>query len=575
MNYLFVSFFLIFTFSNSAFSISNEQVIEENSILFKKDQLSTEKTSRSLLLTFRQEDTLILDDGSEVFSNNAYFSAQKFSSGVLCTLKSVILKTSELGVDCSLFVWNDSSGIPQSSINLISPIFFVSSGESIWNRIDLPAPIVIDKDFWIGIFTSMNMGVAHDNTPNCHNRVATSGDKNDWWVCDYHLFGEFLIRPIVTLTGPRHDVSCTNIFSKKGFFLQNPSNDTVGVVVKNFGNVPEMDVPVYLRVTDSLGLLAFFDVQYIDSLKHNEIDTLFFQWNYNKNGDYIIEGYPWLSNDCVRDNDKQEKESYIRTYPGELYYDDIETTASSWHKWDIANMFYPPYYPCKIESVKFTFDAWPWGEPYTFGIGAIIHDDDSIGIPGTVIARDSVLGIVGPGIFWWFTVDFSNHNVVFDSGGFFAEWISIPDSTTPLGNPSLWVDDGNPPFAMMTWVKQDTFNWHHWWWRHGDATIRVCVDYPSAVREEERKFVLSNYLSVNPSITKGRFKCSFSIPKSAKIEIALYSIDGRKIRSLLNTYVKKGLHYFYPDISDLPQGVYFIRMKVEDFTKTRKVILVK
>ncbi len=98
------------------------------------------------------------------------------------------------------------------------------------------------------------------------------------------------------------------------------------------------------------------------------------------------------------------------------------------------------------------------------------------------------------------------------------------------------------------------------------------MDYPNAISEEENKSILSNYLSVNPSITKGKFKCSFSIPKNERIEISLYSIDGRKVKSLLNTYVKRGLHYFYPNISDLPQGVYFIQMRSENFTKTRKFV---
>jgi hypothetical protein len=518
-------------------------------------------------------DTLILDDGTAFSYAYSYYCAQKFSPGVLCTLRSVILKNISSSIACTLFVWDDSSGIPQSSSQLIAPIPYISSWYEVWKRIDIPTPVAIDEDFWVGIYESSQITLVCDYTANCHNRVAQSDDKNNWWVLDYHSYGEFLIRPIVELTGARHDVSCIDIFSKKGFFLPNPSNDTVGVVVKNFGNVMEVDVPVYLRVTDSLGQLAFFDVQYIDSIKHNEIDTLFFQWNYNENGDYIIEGYPWLSNDCTRENDRLKIESYIRTYPAELYYDDMETAWSGYWPFDMANKFFPPYYPCKIESVKFAFDAWPTGTTYTFGIGAIIIDDDGAsGFPGTVIAKDSVLGL-GPGTYWWFTIDFSQHNAVFDSGSFFAEWISIPDSTTPSGEPCIWCE-GNPPFAMMTWVKSGSTNWYHWW-KHTEAMIRVCVDYPSAVDEEESESVFGNYLSVNPTICSGKFKCSFFIAKDQSIEIVLYNIDGRRIRELLNTYVIKGMHYIYPDIRDQPQGVYFIRMEGIDFSECRKVILLR
>ncbi|GAH62681.1 unnamed protein product, partial [marine sediment metagenome] len=178
--------------------------------------------------SIRDEDTLILDDGNEFLFPGDVYSTQRFTPGVLCTLKSVVLKPAMTGMPCTLFVWPDSSGIPQSSVNLVSPIYFMSSGPT-WQRINLPLPIVTDEDFWVGLYHTTKL--YSDNTPNCHNRVADSPNKIDWWVYNYHKYGELLIRPIVTLTGPRHDVSCIILFSKKGFFLPNPAFDTVGVVV--------------------------------------------------------------------------------------------------------------------------------------------------------------------------------------------------------------------------------------------------------------------------------------------------------------------------------------------------------
>ncbi|MCK4397009.1 T9SS type A sorting domain-containing protein [candidate division WOR-3 bacterium] len=551
---------------------NQKRIIEKYDIdpISQRYQLDLDNLSENKFICSRNEDTLILDDGNEFLFPGDVYLTQRFSPGVLCTLKSVVLKPAMTGMPCTLFVWPDSSGIPQSSVNLVSPIYFMSSGPN-WQRIDLPLPIVTDEDFWVGLYHTTKL--YSDNTPNCHKRIAHSYDKIDWYVYNYHTFGELLIRPIVSLTGPRHDVSCIILFSKKGFFLPNPAFDTVGVVVKNFGSVTETDVPVYLRVRDTLGLLVFFNFIYIDSLQHNEIDTAFIAWNHNEDSDYIIEGYPFLPNDCVRDNDRLEIESYIRTYPCELYYDNIDSMMASSLRDSIANKFIPPYYPCQIESVKCHYIAPPAKSTYTYGIAAIILDDDgAAGFPGSEIAKDSILGLVGPNWFQWLIIDFSNHNVVFDSGGFFVEWTFIPDSTT-LENPQIWTDWGTPPSAMMTWIEEDG-TWYHWWERT-DVVLRAFLNFPSAISEKDKRQTFSNYISIHPTISSGKFKCSFCAKKDGKLNISCYSVNGRRIKTLLKTYIKKGLHYIYPDLSNLPQGVYFIRMDGEGFTDKKKIILIK
>jgi hypothetical protein len=529
-------------------------------------------------LVAQAPDTIIIDDGNEgICYYGSKYVAQKFSPGVSCTLNAVILKIPDPGLPCSLFVWPDSSGIPRSSSDLITPIDFVSSAPG-WQRIDISTPIVLSEDFWIGVYFSEYV-IYSDNTPNCHNRIADSYDKIDWWLEDYHRYGELLLRPIVSLLGSRHDLSCTEISSRRGYFLPNPAFDTVDVIVKNFGSVTEIDIPVYLRVTDTLGMLVFFDVKYIDTLMHNENDTISFPWTFDQDCDCFIEGYAWISNDCIRDNDKSVIESYIRTYPAELYYDNIYATWRGWHIDSVANKYIPPYYPCKIDSIKLAFDAWPTGTTYTFGIAAIILDEDTSGYPGIEIAKDSVLGL-GQGTYWWFIMDFRKHNVTIDSGGFFVEWTSIPDSTTPSHEPSIWIEDGNPPFATMSWYKYNGV-WYHCleylypWLMRADPMIRVWVDFPSAVFETKDRQSLKNGLSISPTISNGKIECSFCIEKQGKVDISCYGIDGRKIKSLLRAQVKKGLHYIYPDLSKLPQGVYFIRMEGEGFSDSKKVILLR
>jgi hypothetical protein len=303
-------------------------------------------------------------------------------------------------------------------------------------------------------------------------------------------------------------------------------------------------------------------------------------WSHNENTDFIIEGYPWITVDCAIDNNRLELESYIRTYPGELYYDDLGNSFVGLYEDSIVNKFYPPYYPCKIESVKFAFDAWWYDSAYTFGIAAVILDEDTSGYPGMEIAKDSVLGL-RPGAYWWYAMDLSNHDAVIDSGAFYVEWVHLPDSSTPpYGEPVLYVDNGAPPFSKMAWFRLGGV-WYWWWeyayqwWRNAEPLIRVCVDFPSAISEKDQHHNISNYMLATPTITKGKFKCSFCIQEDSKISICCYDINGRKIAALLQTKAKRGLHYIYPDLSNLPQGVYFIRMEGKDFSDTQKITLIK
>jgi hypothetical protein len=539
-----------------------------------KSAISKNGNFKFCLPSMRNVDTLLLDDGTAFDQLGISYCAQRFSPGVLCTLESIIWRTHMSEIECSLFVWPDSSGVPKSSSPLLPPLYYYDSTPDEWQKIDLPTPLAISTDFWIGI-TSLGITYSYfyyDYTPNSHNRVARSVDKVNWNVYSFHIWGELLVRPVVELTGPRHDVSCVNLFSRKALILPNPPLDTMGVVIRNFGNVTETNLPIYLRVIDSTGVVVFFDFAEVDSLQSDEIDTVFIAWNYLTDGDFIIEGYPWIFNDCVPENDRLEIESYIRTYPCELYYDNAQTSMGAFVIDSLANKYIPPYYPCKIESARFYFDAWPSGTTYTFGVVAAILDDDGVGgLPGTEIAKDSLLGL-GPGE-WWLTIDLSNQNAIFDSGAFYVEWIVLPDSTTPLDQIGLWCDWWNPFFCNMTWFRSGGI-WEHWMER-ADPVIRAFVDYPSFISENHDEHGLINSLSANPTVTNGKLKCSFRIEKDGAIDISCYSIDGRKMRTLLRRRVKKGIQSIFPDLRDLPQGVYFIRMEAEGFSDCKKITLLK
>jgi len=55
--------------------------------------------------------------------------------------------------------------------------------------------------------------------------------------------------------------------------------------------------------------------------------------------------------------------------------------------------------------------------------------------------------------------------------------------------------------------------------------------------------------------------------------IGIYSIEGRKIRELINEAMPAGTHELEMDVSDLPAGVYFVRVQAEGIVKTQKLVI--
>jgi hypothetical protein len=68
---------------------------------------------------------------------------------------------------------------------------------------------------------------------------------------------------------------------------------------------------------------------------------------------------------------------------------------------------------------------------------------------------------------------------------------------------------------------------------------------------------------------------SYSILTSGNVTLKIYDILGREMAELLNEYQSAGMHSVSFDASKLSSGVYFYRLKVNDFVMSKKMILLK
>lgn len=70
-------------------------------------------------------------------------------------------------------------------------------------------------------------------------------------------------------------------------------------------------------------------------------------------------------------------------------------------------------------------------------------------------------------------------------------------------------------------------------------------------------------------------KISFQVPKTSFVTIKVFSILGKEIRTLVSKEMNPGTYEIGFNGTSLPGGVYFYRMTTEEFTATRRMILVK
>jgi hypothetical protein len=68
---------------------------------------------------------------------------------------------------------------------------------------------------------------------------------------------------------------------------------------------------------------------------------------------------------------------------------------------------------------------------------------------------------------------------------------------------------------------------------------------------------------------------SFVIPKTSFVNISVFDILGRNVQILMNEELNAGIHSINWNAANFTNGVYFYRIEAGDFTKTKKMILIK
>ncbi|UCE18965.1 MAG: T9SS type A sorting domain-containing protein, partial [Gemmatimonadota bacterium] len=67
----------------------------------------------------------------------------------------------------------------------------------------------------------------------------------------------------------------------------------------------------------------------------------------------------------------------------------------------------------------------------------------------------------------------------------------------------------------------------------------------------------------------------FGLPEDARVNVTVYNILGQVVTELVNDDLKAGYHRVRWDGEQAASGIYFYRIRANDFTQTRRMVLMK
>ncbi len=77
-----------------------------------------------------------------------------------------------------------------------------------------------------------------------------------------------------------------------------------------------------------------------------------------------------------------------------------------------------------------------------------------------------------------------------------------------------------------------------------------------------------------PNPTRNDFNILVHIKSISQATLELYNIQGQKLKTLFEGFLNPGNHLFTFSTTDLPAGIYFIRLKAFD-TSVQKIVIIR
>ena len=109
----------------------------------------------------------------------------------------------------------------------------------------------------------------------------------------------------------------------------------------------------------------------------------------------------------------------------------------------------------------------------------------------------------------------------------------------------------------------------------GGLDVWLIKTEPEVGIEESVKSKDARFLLDYPNPFTGVAEIGYGLPEDMRVNISIYNCLGQKVATIVDAKKSRGYHTASWDAKKMSAGVYFIKLKVENYTETEKIVLLR
>ncbi|MCF8374313.1 MAG: carboxypeptidase regulatory-like domain-containing protein [Bacteroidales bacterium] len=174
---------------------------------------------------------------------------------------------------------------------------------------------------------------------------------------------------------------------------------------------------------------------------------------------------------------------------------------------------------------------------------------------------------------------------IFDEAGFLVGSVVFAGGNTAI---TIWGDDKLTD-AMEGLIYNDKFNIRTWSvgmgeerqvvvdnWLEGDDSYAINkLAVAEKISFQDFQFKAFELYQNQPNPFSNETEFSFYLPEKTKVEFSILNLLGEEIEVILSEKMSAGMHSLTYNSKDLPSGSYYYKLETEDFSETKKMMIVK